>query len=522
MAVAVKKIEPQEMQSLIERVERAIEHNISLDAEDLQLLLDAIHTLINVQSALENKNATLLKLKKLLGMVRSSESRKKSSRRGQSDKDKKQKKPPVSKPKVKHHEPQGHKVGDACPACTNGILGKKAPLTSRRVEACQPYKVTLHILCRLECGACGHVVCAQLPEDVRKDGDESQVYGYSARSMMAIHKHFTGMPFFHQQNLNTLFGCPITASTICDQCEHVADDIRLANQQSKRAAANALIIYIDDTHNRILDVTPKIKDKRNGKGKVKRKGVYTSGLIAIMPDGRRIYLYDTSLGHSGEHLDEILKLRNPDIPPPIIVCDALSANRPTVTKCNIALCNAHGRRQFYDTESYHPEVEQVLDDYGKIWVNNTASKELNHTPAQRLAYHIEHSLPKMERIKDWCQSYLASNRAEEHGPLAKACRYFVKHYDELTQFCKIEDAPLDNNLMEAGLKLPIRTRKQSHFYKTEHGAAVASILVSAIATAYQNGVNAFHYLNALQRNSAKIKPELADWLPWAVPAEELF
>lgn len=522
MSVAVQKIEPQDMQSLIERVERAIEHNISLEAEDLQLLLDAIHTLINVQTALENKDATLLKLKKLLGMVRSSESRKNAAKRGKSDKSNKNKKPPATKPEVKHHEPEGYKAGDACPACTNGVLGKKAPITSRRVEAAQPYKVTLHILSRLECGACGHVVCASLPEDVKKDGDEHQVYGYSARSMMAIHKHFTGMPFFHQQNLNALFGCPITASTICDQCEYLANDIRMAYQQSRYVAANALIFYIDDTHNRILEFTPKMKDKRNGKGKVERKGVYTSGLIAIMPDGKRIYLYETSVGHSGEHLDDILQLRDPELPPPIIVCDALSANRPTVIDCIINLCNSHGRRQFYDTESYHPEVTQVLDDYGKIWVNNTKSKELGHTPAQRLAYHIEHSLPNMVRIKDWCESYLASEYVEEHGPLAKACRYFIKHYDELTQFCKIEGVPLDNNLMEAGLKLPIRTRKQSHFYKTEHGAAVASIIVSVIATAYQNGINAFHYLNALQRNKDKVKPELADWLPWAVPADELF
>ena len=124
MSVAVKKIEPKEMQSLIERVERAIEHNISLDSEDLQLLLDAIHTLINVQSVLDNKDATLLKLKKLLGMVRSSESRKKRSKRGQSDKNNKDNQPPASKPEVKHHEPQGYKAGDSCPACINGVLEK--------------------------------------------------------------------------------------------------------------------------------------------------------------------------------------------------------------------------------------------------------------------------------------------------------------------------------------------------------------------------------------------------------------
>ena len=158
----------------------------------------------------------------------------------------------------------------------------------------------------------------------------------------------------------------------------------------------------------------------------------------------------------------------------------------------------------------------------KIWVHDDESKELKHTAAERLEYHIKHSLPIMIWIKQWCEAYLSSAEVEEHGPLAKACRYFIKHYDELTQFCKTEGAPIDNNLMEAGLKLPIRGRKQSHFYKTEHGALVASILVSLIATAYQNGVNAFHYLNALQRNKRQVNPELSDWLAWTVPTEELF
>lgn len=521
MAVAVHKIEPKQLQALIERVEHAIEHDLALAAEDMRLLLEAIHTLINVQSAMTEKNATLLKLKKLLGMVRSSESRGQTSMRGKNNKKNKNSNPPETKPDVKRHEVEGYQNGDNCPACLNGTLGKKDPVTTERVEAQQPYKVTIHILMRLQCGDCGHIVTASLPEEVKKDGDESQAYGYSARSMMSIHKHFSGTAFYHQQNLNTLFGCPITASTISDQCEHVADDGRLGYQQCKRAAANAILFYIDDTHHRILNAQPKVKDKRNGRGTVKRTGVYTSGLIAVLPDGKRIHLFETSIGHSGEHLDDILRLRNPELPPPIVMCDALSANQPTVIECIISLCNSHGRRQFYDLESFHPEVSELLDAYAKVWVHDDASKELKHTAAERLAYHKAHSLPIMEWIKRWCQGYLDSDHVEEHSPLAKACRYFIKHYPELAQFCKTEGAPIDNNLMETGLKLPIRGRKQSHFYKTEHGAMVASILTSLIATAYYNGVNAFHYLNALQRNKSNIKPELSDWLPWNVADEVL-
>lgn len=256
-------------------------------------------------------------------MVRSSESRGQTSKRGRNNKNNNPSNPAATKPDVKHHEVEGYKSGDACPACLSGKLEKKDPITSKRVEAQQPYKATIHILKRLQCSSCGHIVSASLPDDVRKDGQEGQAYGFSARSMMSIQKHHSGTPFFHQQNLNSLFGCPITASTISDQCEHVADDSRLAHQQLKYAAANAILFHIDDTHHRILNAEPKIKDKRNGKGKVKRTGVYTSGLIAVLPDGKTIHLFDTSIAHSGEQLDEILRLRKRDLPPPIIACDAL-------------------------------------------------------------------------------------------------------------------------------------------------------------------------------------------------------
>ena len=87
-------------------------------------------------------------------------------------------------------------------------------------------------------------------------------------------------------------------------------------------------------------------------------------------------------------------------------------------------------------------------------------------------------------------------------------------YDGLTLFCQVIRAPIDNNRMEEGLKIKIRSRKTSHFYKTQIGADVANVLTSVIATAYRNEVNPFHYLNCLQRNRESVKADPASWLPW--------
>ena len=63
---------------LIERVEHAIMHDLALSIEDMQLLLSAIITLSTLQSKMEQSDITLHKLRKLLGMVKQSERRKKS------------------------------------------------------------------------------------------------------------------------------------------------------------------------------------------------------------------------------------------------------------------------------------------------------------------------------------------------------------------------------------------------------------------------------------------------------------
>ncbi len=521
----VEEIDYESLKELIARVEHAIEHELALEADDLRLLLSAIHTLMTVQSKLEEKDITLYKLRKLLGMITSSEKRKSTDTdTDPEDKKKKPRKKPKAKPKNKparteYHNLKDVKKSDPCPECPNGKLLKHEPSTLLRVTGSAPLEAVKHIVEQLKCNLCDYVLRAPLPQDVLNDGDAKQQYGYSARSVMSIHKHFSGIPYYHQGTLNELFGWPVTASSIFDQCEYVANDITPIFYEMKRVAANAPLIFIDDTNNRILDSKPEERPKRNGKGTEMRSGIYTSGLIAITETGKKIYLYNTNLGHAGEFLDDILRLRDTSLPPPIIMSDALSRNMPTaIANAIIALCNSHARRLFIDVEMNHPdEVKPILDFYGKIWTHNKQSEKLGHSHEERLAYHQEKSLPVMESVKTRCESYLALDECEEHGGLGKACKYFLKHYDGLTQFCKVSRAPIDNNRMEEGLKIKIRSRKTSHFYKTQTGADVANVLTSVIASAYRNDVNPFYYLNALQRNNESVKSDSTSWLPWVAP-----
>ncbi len=293
----------------------------------------------------------------------------------------------------------------------------------------------------------------------------------SAYSLALKHQDRTSAHFRAEQNLNsylpdyrvafafsTIFfqaqlSAPLTGSLLLlgescniavfciNQNEHLSNALHPVLKHLVLLAANATHYYLDDTTNRILDAKPIIKKQRNSHKSKERKGVYTSGLIATLDTGQKVTLFETNIGYAGEFIDQILQTRDPAKPPPILMCDGLTSNKPSKTPCIMALCNSHGRRQFYDVMSHFPEeVDYLLNRYGTIWHNDDVTKEKNLSEQGRLMYHKKHSLPVMEELLGWGQSMLQSQgstqaKVEENSGLGKAIRYFIKHYEGLVRFC---------------------------------------------------------------------------------------
>ena len=121
MTQTFTEIDSEELDELIQRVKEAVEHDLALSPKDCQLLLSALKTLAALQERLSDNDITLHKLRKLVGMVRSSETMntllgKSNKKRGQKRPQPKNKKPqtPV-KPKVTRHKLDGLSKGDLCP-----------------------------------------------------------------------------------------------------------------------------------------------------------------------------------------------------------------------------------------------------------------------------------------------------------------------------------------------------------------------------------------------------------------------
>jgi len=120
----------------------------------------------------------------------------------------------------------------------------------------------------------------------------------------------------------------------------------------------------------------------------------------------------------------------------------------------------------------------------------------------------------MDELKHWLQKRFDDRLVEPNSSVGKAIAYMQAHWETLTRFLSIPGAPLENNVVERALKLFIRQRKNSLFYRTEHSAYIASVLTSLIATCLYAGVNVLDYLVALQEHRAAVFADPAAWLPW--------
>jgi transposase len=183
--------------------------------------------------------------------------------------------------------------------------------------------------------------------------------------------------------------------------------------------------------------------------------------------------------------------------------DALSSNE--VAEESMLMrghCLAHGRRKFSDLEEVFPHECQVVLEKEPL------------SPQARLAYHQAQRQALMDGLKRWLDQQMDEPLVEPNSALGKAIASMQSPWETLTRFFAVPGAPLDNNLAERVLKLFMRQRTNSLFYKSPHSAYIASVLTSLIATCLYAGVNAVAYLVALQEHRRAVFLHPAAWLPW--------
>jgi len=398
----------------------------------------------------------------------------------------------------------GRQAGDPCPHCPKGKLySLEEPGVEVRIVGRAPLEATVYELDKWRCNLCGQVFTAPLPKEAGKEK-----YDETAGAMVALLKYGGGLPFQRLENLQESLGVPLPASTQWEIAEEVADQIHPAYRELIRYAAQGDILHNDDTPMKIL------ANLKDGENPTSRKGSFTTGVLAVKEE-RRLALFFTGPKHAGENMEKLLEQRARDLSPPIQMCDALSRNIPKDFDTLLAHCLTHARRNFVDLlPSFPEECRVVIEALGKVYHHDKRIKEQGLSAELRLQSHQEHSGPVMERLKEWLQMQTQERKVEPNSSLGKAIAYMLKHWEPLTLFLRVPGAPLDNNLCEQVLKRAILHRKNSLFFRTEHGAYIGDLFMSLLHTCKLNQVNPFHYLTTLQKHSSDLFKNPGNWLPW--------
>ncbi len=402
--------------------------------------------------------------------------------------------------------------GDGCPAsqCRGHLYDTREPSFFIRLEGRPLVTATRFEQRVLRCSACAERFTAPLPEGV-----EAQKYDPTADVASALYKYGAGMPFYRQARMQAMCGVPVPESVQYERCALVAECVRPLYEELVRSAACADVLHTDDTRVVILDF---LKENQQIPA-TQRRGVQTSSIVAR--DGQRhIALYVSGRRHAGENLAELLQKRPPDLPPPIQMSDALSANWVGEFERIVAKCLAHARRQFVELEAaFRQACAWVLDSLAEVYRHDAATKLM--TEGERLAFHQAQSGAVMKSLREWIDEQFDERLVEPNSSLGKALAYMIKHWEGLTKFLTVEGAPLDNNICERALKLAVLNRKNALFYKTEHGAVVGDVLMSIIETCRLNEVNVWEYLLAVVTNERAVGRDPTKWLPWTLAAPEV-
>ena len=294
---------PSEIEALIARLEDG-----QLGADDRRLISRLLRLLLTLIRVVEQKNTSISRLKRLLfgpgadkraaaaansASTSNTASKDASSPEDESPQATAPETPPTpieestrqqrghgrhsaddytSARRVVCHDPE-LMPGDSCPArqCRGHLYDTRKPSFFIRLEGRPLITATRYEQQVLRCSACAERFTAALPEGV-----PAQKYDQTADVAIALYKYGAGMPFYRQARLQAMCGVPLSASVQYERCARVAECVRPVYEELVRRAANADVLYTDDTRVVILDLLKENKHLLASE----RRGVQTSGIVA--------------------------------------------------------------------------------------------------------------------------------------------------------------------------------------------------------------------------------------------------
>ena len=417
-------------------------------------------------------------------------------------------------------------IGALCKFCKAGPMSRYREKIIVRVIGQPIFGAELHHFEQVRCKLCGRIIRAAVPDEVTAGIGSTYVnYHWSACAMLGVMHYFAHMPFKRLESLQQSWGIPVADANQWDVVKK-SDELLLPlfSALEKHGIQCAETVRIDDTGSKVIEIQRQINDEIKalemaGKSIDKvRTGINATGVYFETRDGI-VVLYYTGRHHAGEILSKLLVLRRTVTAEKLVkVTDAASKNFDAgqANETIEAVCNAHAMVNFFDIKDKYPaEYAIVGAAYKQIFDNDDIAKTRQMNPADRMEFHKNHSLPLMEGIKAMCEEKIKGRLVEPRSPLWGPVTFIVNQWPKLTKFCHQPGVPLDTNLVEQKLIIPVRYLAASFNYHTSNGAQVGDRFMSLVVTACENDVPPVEYLTYCLENHEDLAKRPEYYLPWS-------
>ena len=426
-----------------------------------------------------------------------------------------------------HHELQDGIIGAICDSCGLGHMSRYREKLIVAIKGQPLFDAAVHHFEQTRCRLCGAIIRAEGPAVVEQGLGSSYItYDWSACAMLVVMHYFAGLPFKRIDALQAGWGIPMPDANQWTLADASADRLLpLYKVIERHGVQNATVLRIDDTGSMVIELRREIRaevaalEALGGSARDVRTGINATGVYLETEQGK-VLLFFTGRHHAGEIVDRILAHRStaPSNGKKLVkVSDAASKNFSHAYRDELeeAVCNAHAYLKFRAVKDAYPDEHGLAGAvYEQVFDHDDVTKAQGMSPHERMLYHRTHSLPEMKRLKKMCSEKLTSKLVEPNSPLWEPLSFIINQWDRLTKFCHVPGTPLDTNVVEQMLIIPVRYLAGSFNYKSQNGAEVGDLHMSLIATANANGVEPVAYLTECLANHEDLAERPEYYLPW--------
>ena len=420
-------------------------------------------------------------------------------------------------------------LGAVCAACQLGRMSRYRRKVVIRVIGQSLFGAERHVFEQARCRNCGAIIRAGDMSLVLDGlGTEYVTYHWSACAMLIVMHYFAGAPFKRLEALHRGWGIPMPDANqwrLVDDSDELLAPLYKAIE--RHAILNAVNLRIDDTGAMIIALRRQIQEEiaalqqlGEPTGQV-RTGINATG-VYIETEHATVVLFFTGRHHAGEIIDQLLTQRRAGAQVTekklVKVTDAAAKNfdHAHADILEEAVCNAHAFLKFRAIKNDFPTEYAVAGEvYKTVFDNDDEAKARGLGPVERMNFHRSHSKPEMDRLWQMCKQKLDSNLVEPNSPLWEPLSFIINQWARLTKFYEVPGVPLDTNIVEQTLIIPVRYLAASFAYKTQTGADVGDRHMSLVATANANGVEPVAYLTECLQSHADLAQRPEHYLPWA-------